>query len=62
MTEKKMPQGVPVGNGKIKIATVFDEDVFNRICERARKEKLTFSEAANDTMKCGLLCLEEAGE
>lgn len=59
---KKMPTGVEVGDGKIKIATVFDREVFRQICERAEKENKTFSVCANDVAKCGLFDLEEAGE
>ena len=59
---KKMPEGFTVGYKKTKIATVFDKEVFEEICRRAVKEQKTFSECANDIVKCGLLCLNEAGE
>ena len=60
--EIKMPKGVKEPGGKVRISTVFDKDVFNELCRRGKQRGTSFSDAANDAAKCGILCLEEAGE
>lgn len=58
----KMPKGVQEPNGKVKIAVVIDQAVFDKTIKNALKRKTSFSESINDLAKCGILCLEEAEE
>lgn len=59
----KMPSGIPSeDDAKRKIAVSLDREVFKLVCENAQKRSLSFSDSINDLAKCGILCLQEAGE
>lgn len=59
----KMPEGIPSeDNTKRKIAVSLDREVFKLVCENAQKKNFSFSDSINDIAKCGILCLQDAGE
>jgi hypothetical protein len=55
---KRQPDGREY-HGGLKIAVRFERETFKRIRKRAEKENKSFSAMVEDTVKCGLLCLEE---
>lgn len=59
---KKLPEGVKLPDGRIKIATSYREETFEKIKSRAEREGKTFSEAADEVASIGLFDLDEAGE
>lgn len=59
MSDIKYPHGF-VTHGAIQVAVRFDEDLFNRIIDQAKKEKRTFNEMVIYLAECGKLCLDES--
>jgi hypothetical protein len=62
MTNPKLPTGIEMPNGQIKIAVTFKPELFTKLCARAAERGETFSEVVNDCTACGLFDYEEAGE
>lgn len=55
-----LPKGYRGKPGFTKIAVSLSDATFARIRERALAENKLFSEVLEDTLKCGLLCLDES--
>ncbi len=61
-SKKSMPKGFRPSKGdpRPRVAVVFDEELFTRICAQATKEKKNFSEMVSELCKVGLFDLEES--
>lgn len=55
-----LPKGYRGKPGFTKIAVSLTDGTFARIRARALAENKQFSEVLEDTLKCGLLCLDES--
>ena len=54
------PKGFDLGNGKTKIAVIMSKELFDQICDLARKDGKTFSEEAELLLKTGLFDIQES--
>lgn len=58
----KMPRGVDRAHGKMRISVKLDKDVFEDVCTYGRNRGLSFSDAINDLVICGIFDMKESGE
>jgi len=58
----RYPTGYPIGEGRTKIAVAFPTGVFNRIIERAQKEKKSFNDMTVELCKLGMFDLDESDQ
>jgi hypothetical protein len=58
----RLPKGYPNPHrpGFTRISVSLKDKTFRRLLARAKKEKKSFSDIIEDTLKCGFLCLDES--
>jgi len=58
----RLPRGYPNKwrPGHTRISITLKNSTFRWLLERARKEEMQFSDAIEDTLTCGIMCLEES--